>query len=163
MKCRLKKITNLSGNKASVYSVVIGDGNKTLYEQFISENFDLYKSEIININKRLQVIGTQTGARDIFFKPNEGALGDGVVALYDDPKKKLRLYCIKYGNQIIIVGGGGSKNTRTLQDDPKLKDENYFLRWLSKQITSRLNDDIRFSKDGLDFDGNLEFEDNRND
>jgi len=163
MKCKLKKITNLSGNKASVYSVVIGEGNKTLYEQFITENFNSYKSEIININKRLQVIGTKTGARDIYFKLNEGVPGDGLAALYDDHKRKLRLYCIRYGNQIIIVGGGGPKSTKTLQDDPKLKNENYFLRWLSKQITLRLNDDICFSKDGLDFSGNLEFEYDIND
>jgi hypothetical protein len=139
------------------------DCDKTLYEQFIAENFDSHKSEIIYINKRLQIIGTRTGARDIYFKQNEGSPGDGVVALYDDPKKKLRLYCIRYGNQIIIVGGGGPKRTRTLQEDPKLEAENYFLRWLSQQITSRLNDDIHFSKDALDFSGNLEFEDDTND
>ena len=161
MKCRLKKITHLSGNKATIYSVVIGDGDKSLYELFLAENFILYKSEIIDINKRLQIIGKQTGARDIYFKLNEGSPGDGIVALYDDPKKKLRLYCIKYGTQIVVIGGGGPKNVKSLQEDPKLKDENYFLRWLSQQITLRQNFDLRFSKDGLDFIGDLEIEDDK--
>jgi hypothetical protein len=40
---------------------------------------------------------------------NEGKYGDGVSALFDKPKYKLRLYCIRYGTQIIIVGWGGEK------------------------------------------------------
>jgi hypothetical protein len=161
MKCKLKKITHLSGNKASIYSVVMDGDTKTLYEIFLSENYNSFLSEITHINKRLQIIGTKTGAIDDFFKLYEGKYGDGVCALYDLPKFKLRLYCIKYGTQIIILGGGGakSKKTKALQDDPKLKSENYFLRWLSEQITVRLQSDIHISDDGLDLLGDLEFED----
>ncbi len=163
MKCKLKKLTHLSGNKASIYSVIIDDEDKTLFEEFLAENFTSYLSEIKDISIRLKTIGTKTGARDNFFKLYEGKSGDGVCALYDLPNKNLRLYCIRYGMQIIVIGGGGSKNVRALQDDPKLKQENYFLRWLSQQITKRLNDDLFFSEDGLDFIGNLEFEDNTHD
>ena len=161
MKCRLKKITHLSGNKASVYSVIMDGDTKTLYEIFLAENFTSHLSEVTQINKRLQIIGTKTGAIDDFFKLYEGKFGDGVCALYDLPRYKLRLYCIKYSSQIIILGGGGpkSKKTKALQDDPKLKAENYFLRWLSEQITVRLNSDNQISDDGFDLIGDLEFED----
>lgn len=106
-------------------------------------------------------MGNKTGAYEGFFKLKEGKFGDGVCALYDLPKYKLRLYCIRFGSQIIILGGGGPKpkNIKKLQQSPKLKDENYLLRWLSKKITQRLNDDLKISEDGLDFIGNLEFED----
>ena len=56
-----------------------------------------------------------------------------------------RRYQVQVGAQgIIILGGGGpkSKKIKALQDDPKLKAENYFLRWLSEQITVRLQSDI---------------------
>lgn len=164
MKCKLKKITHLSGNKSTIYSVIREDESKTLYELFLIENINLHLIEITYINKRLQIIGTKTGAIDDFFKLYEGKFGDGVCALYDKPKYKLRLYCIKYNSKIVIVGGGGlkPKKIKALQNDPKLKDENYFLRWLSKQMSKRLKDDIHFSDDGLDFIGNLEFEDDTN-
>jgi len=54
------------------------------------------------------------------------------------------------------------KNVRALQDDPKLKQENYILRDLSKLIAEKLNDEISFSIDGLEFEGNLELDDENN-
>lgn len=162
MKYKLKKIPHLSGEKATIYSVCIDENEKTLYEIFLAENFYSHLSEITFINKRLQVIGKKTGARDGFFKLYEGHYGDCVCALYDEPKYRLRLYCIKYGQQIIIVGGGGEKKVRSLQEDPKLTQENYLLRDLSKLIDKRLNDKIHFSLDGLEFEGNLDLEDDNN-
>lgn len=59
--------------------------------------------------QRLKIIGTKTGAREQFFKLHEGNPGDGVCALFDLPDKNLRLYCIRYNTQIIILGGGWNK------------------------------------------------------
>jgi len=62
--------------------------------------------------------------------------------------------------QLIIVGGGGHKpkTISALQEDEKLKGENYFLRELSALITERIKEkEIKFSDDDLDFIGNLEF------
>lgn len=62
--------------------------------------------------------------------------------------------------KIVIVGGGEPKEVQKLQQDDKLKDENYFLRELSQQITERLKDgEIWFTNDKMDFEGNLEFND----
>ncbi|MDR0865083.1 MAG: hypothetical protein LBO74_09165 [Candidatus Symbiothrix sp.] len=133
--------------------------SETLFEKFLKENFISHKSEIIDIAQRLKTIGAKTGAREIFFKSGEGKLGDGVCALYDCPNHRLRLYCIRYGTQIIVLGGGGQKNVRTLQEDPKLKKENYFLRELSKQITEKIkNAEIKYSKNGLDFEEDFEID-----
>jgi len=160
MKCRLVKINRLSGYKASLYSVVINEEKETLLEKFIRENKNSFLSETKDILKRLRTIGHKTGARKQFFKEFEGKPGDGICALYDDPDSKLRLYCIIFGAQILVVGGGGPKpkNIKALQENQKLKDENYFLRWLSEQITERIKDkEITFENDYLDFSGNLEF------
>ena len=160
MKCKVVKIESLSGPKTSIYSVYINDDDITLYESFISENKNLFKSELIDISKRLRSIGSSTGAREQFFKLNEGDLGDGVCALYDNPDKTLRLYCIRYGTTTIILGGGGEKpkSMRSLQDSEKLTEENYLLRELSKEITKRLKSkDIRLPNDSNDFTGTLEF------
>lgn len=163
MRCKLVKVNKLSGNKASVYSVIIDDEQLTLLDKFIQENKNSYLSELKNIVGRLRTIGKTTGARMDYFKLNEGVPGDGVCALYDEPDNHLRLYCIRYGTQIIVLGSGGPKpkSIRGFQDNDKLTEENYFLRWLSVEITKRIKDrDIEYSKDYLNLLGNLEFDDN---
>lgn len=160
MKCNIVKIESLSGPETSIYSLYINDDEITLYESFISENQSLFKSELIDISKRLRSIGSSTGAREQFFKLHEGDLGDGVCALYDNLDKNLRLYCIRYATTTIILGGGGEKpkTMRKLQESEKLTEENYLLRELSKEITKRLkNKEIRLSYDSNDFTGTLEF------
>lgn len=162
MRCKLVKIDQLSGNAASIYSVAIDDEAETLLDKFIKENIFSFKNETKDLIKRLKTIGNKTGARPQFFKPNEGAPRDGVCALYDNPNSNLRLYCIQYGNELIIVGGGGHKpkTIRALQEDEKLKSENYFLKWLSKEIITRIKEKtIQFANDHFDFEGDLEFED----
>jgi len=159
MKYRLVKIEALSGNRASIYTIVDDDSDISLFENFILEHKNSFKDEITDIFKRLKSIGTKTGAREHFFKKWEGQPGDGVEALFDQPKKRLRLYCIRFGYTIVILGGGGEKNVRALQDDESLLTANYFLRRLSAEMTIRIKEsEIRYINDGLDFSGNLEFE-----
>ena len=160
MKYKLVKLSKFSGDEASIYTFLIeneqGEFQESLFDIFINENKTLFLSEIKDIFSRLKTIGNDTGARESFFKTKEGIPGDGVCALYDSPNRKLRLYCIRYGTELIVLGGGGPKNVRALQDDEKLEKENYFLRWLSIKIEeSRQNGDVSFSKDFMDFEGDL--------
>jgi len=159
MNLELVKIDDLSGQEASVYTLLDTDEDETLFDKFILENNNSFKSEINNILMRLNTIGKKTGAREQFFKLEEGKHGDLVSALYDEPDTKLRLYCIRFGKSLIILGGGGAKTTRTLQEDPKLNDENKILVKISNEIYKRLKDkDIFYTNDGMDFEGELEFE-----
>ena len=162
MKYKLVKISNISGEKASVYSIYLNDAEQTVFEKFLKENINSFKSELNDILSRLLTIGKNTGAREHFFKINEGKPGDGVCALYDRPNSFLRLYCIRYGYNILILGGGGPKpkSIRTLGEDPKLKAENYLLRKVSSDIMKRMYEgEIYFSDNNMDFEGNLEFND----
>ena len=58
------------------------------------------------------------GALERFFR-NEGRMNDNVKALAID-SRKLRLYCLRISDQILILGNGGVKATRTYQEDSKL-------------------------------------------
>jgi hypothetical protein len=82
---RLVKIEKLSGNEASIYAVLNNETNRTSFEDFLANNITSFISEIKDIYSRLNIIGHKTGAREIYFKLNEGSLGDGVCALYDMP------------------------------------------------------------------------------
>lgn len=159
---RLVKIEKLSGNEASIYTILNNETNRTSFEDFLVNNRNLFISEIKDIYSRLNIIGHKTGAREIYFKLNEGSPGDGVCALYDMPDSNLRLYCIRYGKCLIILGGGGqkSKQIRSLQENAKLTEENYFLRKLSKEIANRTTEgELSFTNGGMDLIGNLNFYD----
>ena len=70
-----------------------------------------------------------------------------------------------YGSQLIIIGNGGPKpkSIRALQADDKLKNENYFMRWLSNKITERIrNREIKYINDYLDITGDFEFDNEDN-
>jgi len=151
----LIKRKKISGNKASVYSVQLDDGTD-LFDRFLSENHNDYENDVKDILQRIRTMANKTGAQEHFFKTKEGSPGDGVCALYDTPEKHLRLYCIRMGNSVIILGGGGLKSTQTLQEDPKLKTENYLLRDISQYITENMNTKIiHFSDDELELIGDI--------
>jgi len=153
----LKRLDKLSGKKATVYSVQLDDGTD-LFDQFLNENSAEYENDVKNILQRIRSISRKTGAQEHFFKTKEGKPGDGVCALYDRPEKHLRLYCIRMGNAVIILGGGGPKpeGIQALQEEPKLKHENYLLRDISKEITDKMiSGEIRFSDDELELLGDI--------
>ena len=58
------------------------------------------------------------GALERFFR-NEGRMKDNVKALAID-SRKLRLYCLRISDQILILGNGGIKKTRTYQENEVL-------------------------------------------
>lgn len=161
MRCRVVKIEQLSGCKASVYSIIIDNGSLNLLDKFIEENEVIHKKEVDDIVGRLYKIGKRSGAREGFFKLFEGGIGDGVCALYDIPRSKLRLYCIRYGSTLIIAGDGAvkPKGIRALQEDERLKEANYLLRRVSKAIKDKmLLNEIKFCNNSYDFKGELDFE-----
>ncbi len=163
MKYKLVKLNKLSGNQTSIYSLYLEEKRKTLFDLFLEEYRIAFKGEINDILSRIMIMGHKTGAKEDFFKHNEGKPGDGVCALFDRPHSKLRLYCIRYGSLILILGGGGfkPKAMRSFQEDGKLTKENYFLRDLSEKIKARMEEgEVAFSSDYMDFDGDLTFYDN---
>ena len=48
---------------------------------------------------------------------------------------KLRLYCLRISDQILILGNGGVKTTRTYEEDPKLMGYVVDLQAFDKALT----------------------------
>jgi len=100
------------------------------------------------------------GAREQFFKLHEGKPGDLVCAIYDVPDSKLRLYCIRYGMDLVVLGGGGEKpkDIRAYQEDENLNQQAEIIKTISDAIYEKQRDgDIRFTNLGKDFEGELKF------
>lgn len=161
MKCRLEKIYRLSGEAASTYTLRVEGSSGTLFEQFIKDGSISFKDETLDILKRLKTIAFKTGAREDFFKLHEGIPGDGVCALFDRPNSNLRLYCIRFGLPLIILGGGGHKpkSIKKWQEKEDLANAVRLLINLSAEITLRIKGkELIYTNNFLDLEGDMEFD-----
>lgn len=141
----------LSGPLTNFYTIRFDGDDHNLFEKFIIENKQQFSNELSNINNRILAMAKTTGARENFFTQFEGNPGDGVCALWDDPDKNLRLYCIRYGSVAVILGSGADKpkSMIKLQESEKLTEENYLMRDISKAIEKARKDGrIKWSSDG---------------
>ena len=106
-------------DNVSLYSICFDGKDISEYEAFLlkfKEDAKLnedYKKIILALEKIVAV-----GAFERFFRP-EGKMSDHVAALSID-SRKLRLYCLRISDQILIVGNGGVKTTRTYQENDEL-------------------------------------------
>ena len=120
-------------DNVSLYSICF-DGNAiSEYETFVQKfkddatlNTD-YKNIILALEKIVAV-----GAFERFFRP-EGKMSDRVAALSID-SRKLRLYCLRISDQILIVGNGGQKDTRTYEESAELSGYVMDLQAFDKMI-----------------------------
>lgn len=106
-------------DNVSLYSICFDGNAVSEYEAFVQKfkddatlNTD-YKNIILALEKIVAV-----GAFERFFRP-EGKMSDRVAALSID-SRKLRLYCLRISDQILIVGNGGKKDTRTYEESTEL-------------------------------------------
>ena len=116
-KASLERIAESS--KTTLYSISFEMDGTTEFEKFVAE-FEMnasYNKDYQRIIAALQAI-LKIGALERFFRP-EGKMNDNVTARPIDGGK-LRLYCLRISEQIVILGNGGIKNTRSYNQDPKL-------------------------------------------
>jgi hypothetical protein len=72
MKFEIVKLANLSGQKTTIYSAILGDDNRTLLDHFFRENRTAHFEEVAYIRSQIQIIAHRTGAIETFFTKYEG-------------------------------------------------------------------------------------------
>ena len=119
----ITKITTVDligeSDKTALYSISFEVDGTTEFEKFVSE-FErnaTYNRDYQRIIAALQAI-LNFGALERFFRP-EGKIRDSVAAIPIEGGK-LRLYCLRISEQIVILGNGGVKATRTYEEDPRM-------------------------------------------
>lgn len=86
------------------------------YNKFVGAlEYDADLTRLFNILNRIG----EVGALERFFR-YEGKMNDRVCAL-PVLKSKLRLYCIRLSDKILVVGNGGAKTSRTYEEDEELR------------------------------------------
>jgi len=156
----LVELKDISGPKATVYSLYVEEEQQTLFDKFLSEYEANYRSEVLSILDKLDKMAFKYGADQMFFKENEGKLGDLVCALYDNPDSNLRLYCMRLGKTVLILGSGGykSKAIRALQEDTILSCENAIIRRFSAIFAKKVKERDIFWEDEMTLGGNFTFD-----
>ena len=121
----------------SLYSIKFNGENSTEFEKFLQtfkDNAELnadFQRIVYAVSKILT-----NGALERYFRP-EGKFNDGVCAIPIE-SGQLRLYCLRMSDQILIVGNGGVKSTRTYNEYPILSGYVLDLQKFEKLIEAGL-------------------------
>ena len=109
-----------NSDKCTMYTIHFLSEDDTELENFISRFKDnaKYNSDFQSILIFMERI-MANGALERYFR-REGKLTDSVVAL-PVLKSRLRLYCLRLSDHILVVGNGGVKNTRTYEENAELQ------------------------------------------
>ena len=106
-------------DNVGMFSICFDGNSESEFEKFLLEFKDnaTYNKDFNAILLALSKI-IDKGALERFFRI-EGRMNDHVSALSID-SRKLRLYCLRISDQILILGNGGVKLSRTYQENEKL-------------------------------------------
>ncbi len=127
-------------DKANFYSIHLEGQALTEFERFFVK-FPLgceYDEELDVIVAWLDKIA-ERGALERYFRP-EGHYGDGVGVIPIDVGNKVRLYCLRLSDKILIFGNGGVKDADTWQNSRTLAPYVKLLIDTSRFVRSRIND-----------------------
>ena len=107
-------------DKCTIYTIQFLAESGSEYERFYSKFIEdaQLNQDLLRIVQRVDKIAEE-GALERFFRP-EGKMRDSVVAL-PVLRSKLRLYCLRLSDKILILGNGGIKNSRTYEEDDSLR------------------------------------------
>ena len=139
------------------YTIRLKGEPETEVEKFLLKfpEGSIYDNEIDRILSWLEKI-SEKGALERYFRP-EGRYGDGVVAIPIEVGK-VRLYCIRISDHILIIGNGGVKDADSWENSPILSQHVELLLDAARFIKSRISEgSIRIINKGKEFCGNLRF------
>ncbi len=126
--------------KVNFYSIRMKGAELTELESFF-EKFPEgceYDAEVDVIISWLDHIA-ERGALARYFRP-EGRYGDGVGVIPIDVGNKIRLYCLRLSDKILIFGNGGVKDAKRWEESETLAPYVKMLIDTSRFISSRIKD-----------------------
>lgn len=119
----MKKNTKIQSialsDKVGLYSIIFENNKESEFREFLLK----YKDNS-RLNKDYRAIITAinliitNGALERYFRV-EGKMNDRVAALSID-SRRLRLYCLRISDQVLILGNGGEKGSRTYEESEDL-------------------------------------------
>lgn len=110
----------LQTESAGLFTIIFEGESYTEFQKFIMKgNGDaILQPDLQKILTAIQRMLNAVGFLERYFRP-EGKMRDRVVAL-PMQSGKLRLYCLRLSDSVLIVGNGGQKTTKTYNEDKEL-------------------------------------------
>lgn len=138
--------------KTQFYTIEeLGKGVNETDEFFIRFKDDPdYQKDIETIKYWIQKIGKESGALERHFRPERSAKAIPITV------SKLRLYCYRISEELVILGNGGIKSSQKVQDSPDAFPHFEVMNTLAFVIQLKLeNGQIEIS--GKNISGDLKF------
>ena len=126
-------------DNCTIYTIQFLSETDSEFERFYNKFKDdaVYNPDLMRIVSFIDKIADR-GALERFFRPERKYI-DGVCAL-PVVQSKLRLYCLRLSDQILILGNGGVKATKTYNEDDTLKGYVLTLQKFEKLIKECVKD-----------------------
>lgn len=156
MKPGFRVIRVESGRRGTLYTVHIDGREKTEYDRFLDDESCSSSPEFMDVLQRLDNMMNRYGFQDQFFK-YEGRPTDSTRALHYN-NGPLRLYCCKFGEALLIVGGGGIKTERTYQEQEELNDAEELMQYVDDRLMQSIMDRDTIITASGKLEGKLDFE-----
>jgi hypothetical protein len=153
VKFSIINIEPLSGSKAQVYSIKFEDKYASELTIFVHKFHDTHPQIIDEAIQRIKLIAQREGIQNSFFR-RESSESHNVFRLLET--KDIRLYCIKFGETLLLFGSGGIKKNKTkkLKENPYLENEVKKLQKVEDSINKRIKSG-QLSITSVGFIGNL--------
>ena len=119
----MKKKTSLElveqSEKVSLYSISFENDRTTEFEEFL-QKFEKEASLNEDYQRILYAISKilDHGALERYFRP-EGKMSDNLCAI-PVQSNRIRLFCLRISNEILILGNGDVKRSATYEEDARL-------------------------------------------
>ena len=106
----------------NLYSILFQGEENTEFDKFVNtfKSDPKYLKDLQRIVYWIEKI-IERGALERHFRTSESKMKDGVCAIPIETSK-LRLYCLRISDQILILGNGDVKNQRTYNNNASLND-----------------------------------------
>lgn len=144
------------GENCTIYTLQFLRDVESEFEKFVakfkedaeySEDFSRIAAFITRIAK--------TGALERYFR-QEGKMNDSVVAL-PVTSSKLRLYCLRLSDKILVLGNGGVKLTRRYEEDSFLNGYVMTLQKFEKLLRQEVaNGNVNITESTIETDNIFE-------
>lgn len=118
--------------KGSLFSICLEGDSISEFEKFVQKHNESYSKDLNTILTAIKRMLKVSGFLERYFRP-EGEYKDGVCALPID-SGKLRLYCLRINDSILIAGNGGVKKAQKYQDCDDLNGYVVTLQKLDKAL-----------------------------
>lgn len=139
--------------KADFYTLRFSDKEICETDDFIQRFVHdlLYQKDFSTIVYWLNKMGQESGTLERFFRPEKGAKA---IPIYSS---RLRLYCIRISDDLLILGNGGVKSSQKVQDSPDAYPSFLNIITIQREFAKRRNrNEITIS--GREIEGNLNFD-----